>query len=99
MKSAHIDENNQALDTIVITVPDGAQMINNNMTLNIDNDFIMFDNVNQCGVNQSDVEESLNQDINNIFSKTINNVKEPQKSTDVIIIDDDDNDDDDDDIL
>jgi len=93
MKSAHIDENNQALDTIVITVPDGAQMINNNMTPNIDNDFIMLDDVNQCGVNQSDVEESLNQDINNIFSKTINNVKEPQKSTDVIIIDDDDDDD------
>lgn len=83
MKSAHIDDN-QSSDTIVITVPDRAQMENNTpLTQSIDNEFIMLDDVNQ-----SSVQSSLK--INNIWSESKVIETNPHLSNDVIIIDDED---------
>jgi len=87
MKSARIDEGSQASDTIVITVPDGAQMAESStsMSLAIDNEFIMIDDVNQ-----NDMQETLK--INHIWSESNNKEKEPKVSSndDIIVIDDED---------
>ncbi|CAI6364719.1 unnamed protein product [Macrosiphum euphorbiae] len=89
MKSARIDEGSQASDTIVITVPDGAQMAESStsMSLAIDNEFIMIDDVNQ-----NDMQETLK--INHIWSESNNKEKEPKVSSndDIIVIDDEDDD-------
>lgn len=86
MKSAHIEENTQFSDTIVITVPDSAQMMdsNNSLTPVIDSEFIMIDDVDQ-----SDLHETLR--INDIWTENEDNVIEPlQQSDDIITIDDED---------
>ncbi|CAH1712108.1 unnamed protein product [Aphis gossypii] len=86
MKSARI-EGSQLSDTIVITVPDSAQMGESStpLSLNIDNEFIMIDDVNQ-----NDMQESLK--INRIWSESKNKEKEPKVSStdDIIVIEDED---------
>uniref|UniRef100_A0A2H8TXZ9 Zinc finger and BTB domain-containing protein 6 n=1 Tax=Melanaphis sacchari TaxID=742174 RepID=A0A2H8TXZ9_9HEMI len=86
MKSACIDEGSQPLDTIVITVPDSAQMAESStsLPLAIDNEFIMIDDVNE-----NDMQESLK--INCIWSESKNKEKRKVSSNnDVIVIDDED---------
>lgn len=92
IKSSHINNNTQSLDTIVITVPDRAQMENTSLTLPVDNDFIMLDNDS----NQNIAHKKLK--MHNIWSKSKDNNTEPPHilNDDVIIIDDDDDDDNDD---
>jgi len=86
MKSARI-EGSQLSDTIVITVPDSAQMGESStpLSLTIDNEFIMIDDVNQ-----NDMQESLK--INCIWSESKNKEKEPEVSStdDIIVIEDED---------
>lgn len=84
MKSARIDEGSQASDTIVITVPDSAQMAESStsMSLPIDNEFIMIDDVNQ-----NDMQETLQ--INRIWSES-NNKEKVSSNDDIIVIDDED---------
>lgn len=87
MQSASIDENAQPSDAIIITVPDRAQMTDNDSTsksLPIDNEFIILDDVNQ-----NDMQDPLKLD--SIWSETKNNEEQLQQShDDVIIIDDED---------
>jgi len=87
MKSAHIDERSQSSDTIVITVPDSAQMAESSTStsLAIDNEFIMIDDVNQ-----NDMQGTLK--INRVWSDSKNKKKEPNVSSndDIIVIDDED---------
>jgi len=87
MKSARIDEGSQPSDTIVITVPDSAQMAESStsMSLAIDNEFIMIDDVKQ-----NDMQETLK--INRIWSESKNKKKDPNLSSndDIIVIDDED---------
>ncbi|KAL4143321.1 hypothetical protein QTP88_005667 [Uroleucon formosanum] len=87
MKSARINEESQPSDTIVITVPDSAQMAESStsMSLAIDNEFIMIDDVDQ-----NDMQETLK--INRIWSESNNKEKEPKVSSndDIIVIDDED---------
>jgi len=87
MKSARINEESQPSDTIVITVPDSAQMAESStsMSLAIDNEFIMIDDVDQ-----NDMQETLK--INRIWSEFNNKEKEPKMSSndDIIVIDDED---------
>jgi len=89
MKSARIDEGSKPSDTIVITVPDSAQMAesSSSMSLAIDNEFIMLDDVNQ-----NDMQETLK--ISRIWSESKNKKKEPNVSSndDIIVIDDEDDD-------
>lgn len=85
MKTAKIDESTHSSETIVITVPDRAQMTNNT-TSAIDNEFIMIDDV-------IDNEPKDNIVITNVWSQTKNDENDPQQSNDVIIIDDDDDED------
>jgi len=87
MKSARIDEGSQSSDTIVITVPDSAQMAESSTSLSlaIDNEFIMLDDVNQ-----NDMHETFK--INHIWSESKTKEKEPKISLndDIIVIDDED---------
>lgn len=86
MKSAHIDENTHS-DTIVITVPDKEQMsCGTSAPLDIDNDFIMLDDVNK-----NDVHEALKL-TDKKLSKGKKDSREQQQSSpsNVIIIDDED---------
>lgn len=85
MKSARIDEESQPSDTIVITVPDRAQMTESSTSLSIDNEFIMIDDVKQ-----NDMQESLKIDC--IWSESKNKEKDPKVSSnnDIIVIDDED---------
>jgi len=87
MKSALIDKESQASDTIVITIPNSAQMakISTSMSLAIDNEFIMIDDMNQ-----NDMQQTLK--INSIWSESNNKEKEPKVSSndDIIVIDDED---------
>ncbi|XP_026811622.1 uncharacterized protein LOC113552843 isoform X4 [Rhopalosiphum maidis] len=85
MKSARIDEESQPSDTIVITVPDRAQMTESSTSLSIDNEFIMIDDVKQ-----NDMQESLKIDC--IWSESKKKEKDPKVSSndDIIVIDDED---------
>lgn len=86
MKSACIEESTQSSDTIVITVPDRAHMVDNSNSSApaIDNEFIMLDDNDQ-----NDLRESLR--INDIWTENENNVVEPlEQPDDVITIDDED---------
>lgn len=89
MKSARIDENTQSSDTIVITVPDRAQMSDSTL-LNptIDNEFIMLDYVNQNDVQQQTLK------ISDVWTEAANYKKKLPHSNDddVIVIEDDDDD-------
>jgi len=91
MKTARIDVGTQPSDTIVITVPDSAQMAKSStsMPLANDNEFIMIDDVNQ-----NDGHETLK--INRIWSECDIAEKEPEVSSndDIIVIDDEDDEDD-----
>eukprot|EP00102_Acyrthosiphon_pisum_P022313 XP_016659523.1 PREDICTED: uncharacterized protein LOC100573806 [Acyrthosiphon pisum] len=86
MKSARIDKGSQASDTIVITVPNSTQTAEKctSMSLAIDNEFVMIDDVNQ-----NDMQQTLN--TNRIWSES-NKENEPKVSSndDIIVIDDED---------
>lgn len=94
MKSAQIDEISQPSDTIVITVPDSAQMEESSASLSLPNDseFIMLDDTIQNDTEP--IQETLK--INRIWSVSNNIEEEPlELSNDGIIVIDDDDDDDD----
>lgn len=87
IKSARIDEQTQSSDTIVITVPDKAQMTNSTSltpSSNMDSEFIILDDDDD--VNQKHEQPMCK--INNVWSLAENN------ENNIIIIDDDDNDND-----
>jgi len=89
MKSADINTNTQLSDTIIITVPDRAQMTNDNTSsiAAIDNEFIMLDDTKN---QNNETDEPFK--INVIWTEAKSNkVEPPQKSSDdIIVIDDDD---------
>jgi len=88
MESANINTNTQLSDTIIITVPDRAQMTNDNTSSNtaIDNEFIMLDDAKN---QNNEIDEPFK--INVLWTNAKSNKVEPQKSNDdVIVIDDDD---------
>lgn len=82
MQTAKIDESTHSSDTIVITVPDRAQMTNNTTSI-IDNEFIMIDDVTENNKRKDNII------ITDVWSQTENN---PQQSNDIIVIDDDEDD-------
>lgn len=94
VKSARIDESSQSSDTIVITVPDQAQMTNSTSltsSSDMDSEFIILDD----DINQKHEKTAK---VNSFWSLT---GIDQNDQNDVIVIDDDDdddaNDDDDDD--
>jgi hypothetical protein len=88
LKSVSDDKNVKPADAIIITVPDRAQMTEDNstsITLPIDNEFIILDDVNQ-----NDMQDPLKLD--SVLSETKNNEEELQQSNDDVIIIDDEED-------
>lgn len=88
IKSTSVEKTVQPTDAIIITVPDRAQMTEDNstsITLPIDNEFIILDDVNQ-----NDMQDSLKLD--SVWSDTRSHEKELQQSNDDVIIIDDEED-------